>query len=302
MDDRGGDAAGRLRPARHPGSAGQYWLTTGGTRMQTLRDAAVDAWFALRVMRKSVLATATIVLCLGFSIGATAAVVAWMEGLVLRPVRGVPEVGRLVSLKSTATGGTESNLSYPAYREIRDGGPGAGARPFGALAAFGLRRFNVRTTAEDAERHAEPVWGILASANYFDVLRVRPALGRGFLAGEDSAAGREPVVVISHALWRRRFDADPAVLGRRLWANGRELTVVGVAPPDFTGTISGLAFDLWVPVTMHAALADNPALLEDRAIRWLATFGRLASGASLASANGAAGALGTRLAAAYEAD
>ena len=259
-----------------------------------------DASFALRMMRKSALATATIILCLGLSIGATATVVAWMEGLVFRSVRGVPEIDRLVTLEMT-TATAKGGLSYPAFREVRDAEAGAGARLFQGVAASSIRRFNLRT-AQDEARHAEPVWGLLASANYFDVLRARPLLGRGFLPGEDSVPGREPVAVISDGLWRRRFAADPGVLGRRVWINEHELTVVGVAAPDFKGTIAGLAFDIWLPATMHPVITGSTTIMDDRNIRWLSVFGRLAPGATLEAARAEARVLGTRLASASEAD
>ena len=180
-----------------------------------LNKIVADASFAWRVMRKSAMASTTIVLCLAFSIGATATVIAWMQGMVFHPVPGVPDANRLFSIKSTSARG-ESNLSYPAYQDIRDD-TRAGSALFRGLAAFGIRRFNLRVTAAATERDAEPVWGILASANYFDVLRVQPIIGRAFRAGEDAVAEEAPVAVISHALWVRRFARDAAVLGRPLW-------------------------------------------------------------------------------------
>ena len=263
--------------------------------MRLLKQLRDDTAFALRVMRKAPLVTATIVLCLGFSIGATATVYAWMEGVVLRPIRAVPEVDRLVSLKTMTqtSGASGSNLSYPAYLDIKREHSRPG-QPFARLAAFTLRRFTLATStgANDRERQAEPTWGMLVSANYFDVLRVRPILGRGFLPSEDSVAGREPVVVISHALWERRFASDPAVIGRRVSINRREFTIVGVAPPRFAGTISGLAFDLWVPITMRTAIGDEPSILEDRALHWVSVFARLPDGVSLEQARAAAQPIG----------
>src|SRR5687768_14373043 len=180
----------------HAGSGrsnGGGWISisTRGSNMRLLTDIARDVPFALRVMRKSALATATIVLCLGFSIGATATVITWMESLVLRPVRGVPEIERLVSLKTTTPTSADGSISYPAFKDIRDDRGNTGGS-LTALGTFSIRRFNLRTTTDDAERRAEPVWGLLTSANYFDMLRVRPQLGRGFLPGDDSVSGREP--------------------------------------------------------------------------------------------------------------
>jgi predicted permease len=259
-----------------------------------------DASFSIRVIRKAPMASAMIVLCLAFSIGATATVIAWMEAMVFRPIHGVTEPDRLFSLKVTSVAG-ESNTSYPAYLDIRDR-TRAGTPLFEGLAAFGIRRFNLRVSATAAEREAEPVWGILASANYFDVLQVHPIVGRGFLPGDGAKAGETPVAVISHALWQRRFGADPAVLGKSVWINARELTVIGVAPPDFTGTISGLAFDLWTPVTMQPALSSSASLLDDRNVRWVSVFGRLEAGGTLESANAEARTVGARLAAMHAED
>ncbi len=128
---------------------------------------------------------------------------------------------------------------------------------------------------------------------------MQPFIGRGFLPEDDAVAGREPVVVISHALWQRRFAGDAAVLGRQIWVNGSELTVIGVAPPDFTGTLAGLAFDLWTPVTMHPALSTSSWALTDRGTRWLRVFGRLAPDGSLAAAGSEAQTIGARLTETY---
>ena len=132
------------------------------------------------------------------------------------------------------------------------------------LAAFGIRRVNLRTSPAAEARLAEPVWGVLASANYFDVLGVRPIVGRGFLPGEDAVARGAPVMVISHALWQRRFGGDAGVIGRSVWIHDHAMTIVGVAPPDFYGTISHLAMDLWIPVTMQPEVGGSPFLLDER--------------------------------------
>ena len=102
-----------------------------------------DLRFALRMMHRSALVTATIVLCLGFSIGATATVFAWMETLILQPITGVRELDRLVSLKTT-TANDEDDLSYPDYKDTRDAELRADAKTFEGLAAFGIRRLNLR--------------------------------------------------------------------------------------------------------------------------------------------------------------
>ena len=252
-------------------------------------------------MRQSALASATIVLCLGFSVGATGTVFAWMETLVLQPLTGVKGFDRLVSLKTT-TANDENDLSYPDYTDTRDAETRADAKTFEGLAAFGIRRINLRISPAAEARLTEPVWGVLASANYFDVLGVKPLVGRGFLPGEDAVERGAPVVVISHALWQRRFGGDVAVIGRPVWIHDHAMTIVGVAPPDFYGTISHLAMDLWIPVTMQPEMGGSPNLLYDRGVRWLGVFGRLLPQATLDAARASAQAAGSRLAAGFAAD
>jgi predicted permease len=97
------------------------------------------------------------------------------------------------------------------------------------------------------------------------VLGIRPVLGRTFTREEDGdRPGAYPVVVISHRLWRTRFHSDPAVAGKMLRVNRRPLVIAGVAPPDFRGTMPGLAFDIWMPVTMGVALGE----FDDSAFRY----------------------------------
>jgi predicted permease len=252
-------------------------------------------------MRRSALVSATIVLCLGFGIGATATVFAWTETMILQPLTGVQGFGRLVSLKTT-TASDEKDLSYPDYKDTRDAETRADAKTFEGLAAFSIRRLNLRTSPVAEARLSEPLWGVLASANYFDVLGVRPIVGRGFVPGEDAVERGAPVVVISHALWQRRFAADAGVIGRPVWIQDHAMTIVGVAPPDFYGTISHLAMDLWIPVTMQPEVGGSPYLLHERGARWLAVFGRLLPGATLETARASAQAAGARLAASFAED
>ena len=220
-----------------------------------LHDFVYDVRFALRSMRTSLLATGTIVLCLGFSIGAVGTVFAWMETLMLQPLPGIADTSRFASLKTTSTSG-DTDLSYPELKDIRDADARASARAFTGIAAFNIRRFTVGTTASADSRFAEPIWGSLVSANYFDVLGIRPIVGRGLTPEDDAVVGGSAVVVISHRLWQR-FGGDRAVIGRRVWINGRDMTIVGVAPPGFQGTIARLGFDLWIPVTMHGRAIGN---------------------------------------------
>ena len=128
------------------------------------------------------------------------------------------------------------------------------------------------------------VFGELVTANFFDLLGVAPAVGRGFRVDEAQAPGRDPVIVISYALWTRVFAADPAVIGRSMTVNGTVFTVIGVAPRDFYGSAAGLALDAYVPITMQKSVMSGDRL--GRTWRsWLQVDGRLSRDATLDRAN-----------------
>ena len=110
--------------------------------------------------------------------------------------------------------------------------------------------------------------------NFFDVLGVRPLLGRTFLPEDGTKPGGNPVLVISEGLWHRRFGGDAGVIGRQVELNRHSFTIIGVAPARFRGTMSGVICDFWAPVTMHKEVA-NFGSLNQRADRWLHTQARL---------------------------
>ncbi|HZL45115.1 MAG TPA: ABC transporter permease, partial [Opitutaceae bacterium] len=151
--------------------------------------------------------------------------------------------------------------------------------------------------------NGEPQWiyGQIATVNFFDVLGVRPLLGRTFLPEDGTKPGGNPVVVISEGLWQRRFGGDHAVIGRLVELNRHSFTIVGVVPGEFRGTMSGLIGDFWAPITMHQEVA-NFGSLESRGDRWLHTQARLQSGVSLARAQAAMDARAGQLAQAYPED
>ncbi|HTQ80863.1 MAG TPA: ABC transporter permease, partial [Thermoanaerobaculia bacterium] len=145
----------------------------------------------------------------------------------------------------------------------------------------------------------EQVSGELVSAGYFPLLGVRPLLGRTFLPEEDRIA--RPVVVLAEGLWRRRFGADRGILGRAIRLNGRELTVVGVAPAGFYGTSFVARADFWVPAGLHAQILSRRLQLfwDLRRALGFTAVGRLRPGVHLAQARAALSALSERLAREY---
>ncbi len=269
--------------------------------MNPFTDIVPDLRFALRMLRKSAPTSVMIIVSLGFSIGAVGTVFAWTESVVFDPLPAVPQLSRLVSLR-TVSPTDEAWLSHPDFDDVRRADAAAPSPVFAGITAASIRRLNLRTEAAAESRLAEPSWGALVSANYFAVLRVPMARGAGFQPGDDAVRGAGAVAVVSHSLWQRRLGGSADVIGRRIWINNRELTVVGVAAPQFRGTLSRLALDIWIPVSMQPGISGNADLLDQRGIRWLDVSARLAPGATLESARSSVQATGRTLAAQYAED
>src|SRR5271170_7867710 len=182
---------------------------------------------ALRLLGKAPGFTLVSVSSLAIGIGATSAMFSFSDALLLRPLP-VFEPTRIAAV-TTSTGEVFANtaLSYPDYRDLRDGN-----RSFdGLMAASGISLgFKL-----DASSLPKVTYGMYVSGNFFRVLGVQPDLGRGFLESEDQAAGRDAVVVLGHDFWVNEFNANPMVIGSSLRLNGVECRIVGVAPEQFTG-------------------------------------------------------------------
>jgi predicted permease len=230
--------------------------------------------YGLRQLRKNPGFTLTALLCLSLGIGANTAVFSFLHAVLLER-SPVASPGQLVRIFLAEEGGVPyANLSYPEYRDFREH-----SRCFSEVISETPKPFNLSAGGSN-----ERIWGSVVSGNYFSGLGVAPILGRGFLHEEDATPGTHPVVVISHRLWRRRFDADPGILGRILTLNGHAFTVVGVAPPGWYGPNRGLEPELWAPLEMRHVLIPGSSV-DLRGNHWLLfTIGRLRSGATIEQA------------------
>jgi putative ABC transport system permease protein len=205
-----------------------------------------DLVFAVRLLKKSPGFTATAVLSLVLGIGANVAIFSLVDILLLRALP-VGEPRRLLEV-SRAGGGT---LSYPMYEHVKTGNDvfsGVLAVVSGRMAA-GIRIGGI--DAGDAHFSA-------VSGDYFDVLRVRPTIGRTLT---DADLGPSDRAVISHDLWQRALGGDPSVLGKGLRLGRGTYTVVGVAQEGFRGIVTGYPVDVWVPVTWVGPLTNPEALM-----------------------------------------
>ena len=234
---------------------------------------AHDARYALRSLSKSPLLVGVAVLSLALGIGANTAIFTLFDQVLLRalPVKS-PESLVMVATEGNHIGSNRGRrmLSYPMFRDYREQNAvfdGVLCRR-GEVINVGFGESTERTEAE------------LVSGNYFEVLGVQPALGRVFTMEDETALGANPVVVLNHEYWRRRFDADPDIVGQAVRINGHPMTVVGVAAAGFDGVSLGYRPKLHVPVTMKREVTPSWDDFDDRRTRWVQVFARLDEGVS----------------------
>ncbi len=227
-----------------------------------------DVVHALRLLRKAPVFSLTSILSLAIGIGANAAIFSLADALLLRDRPGIRDPRMLVDVGRTQRGEGFDNMSYPNFADYRDRNT-----VFSGLAGY---RFGSEPMGLGGSDGAERVFGAPVSGNYFDVLGVPMAIGRGFLMSEDKVGAAQQVTVLSHRLWQRRFAASRDVLGRTIHLNGRPFTVVGVTAPGFVGN-TFTDTDLWVPLTSYAE-GRSPELLANRAAVWMVAVGRLKPG------------------------
>src|SRR4029077_18827473 len=148
----------------------------------------------------------------------------------------------------------------------------------GQQSFVGITAGNVTPMSLTAKGKPARVWGMVTSANYFDLLGVRPILGRGFLPAEDEKPGGAPVAVISYRMWQTHFGANPEVVGQTLEINQHPETIVGVAAAVVQGSPPGVGSEIWIPIMMEGQLVPQGDLLHDHHYFWLGVLGRLKPG------------------------
>jgi predicted permease len=252
-----------------------------------MRSLYEDLRYAIRVLRGSPGFTAVAVLTLALGIAADTTVFGWIDTLLVRPFPGVSG-GGLLALETVSPTGEYSNTSYRDYRDYRDN-----VKSFSGLAASLLNAFNVGPAD-----HPRRIFGEYVSGNYFAVLGVKPVCGRAFLPSEyGDKTGAFPVAVISYGLWQNLFHGEPGAIGRTIRVNRYELTVAGVAPEAFRGTMPGMAMEIWIPMSMAPPLnGQGDWLLEERTARQMWVTARLKPGVALERANAEVHACARRLA------
>lgn len=246
-----------------------------------------DLRFAVRQLAKAPGFTAVVVFSLALGIGATTTVLGWLRHLVWRPIPGVSAAHELVALVSTQGSGPVSRPDFEDFLVRKD------------IFAGGLLAMSTPASLVVGNT---PHWiqAEVISAEGFDLLGVKPVIGRTFQAGEDGQPGGNALLVISERLWRREFAADPAVVGRVVELNRMPFTIVGVTPVEFLGTGAPVVTEAWAPMSMITEVRNQSRVfLEVRTARGWHNLVRLQPGVSLEAARAAVATIDAQLTAAY---
>jgi predicted permease len=259
----------------------------------------LDLKYALRWLLRSPGFAAVAILSLGLGIGANTAMFSLVDAILLRPLP-VQDPDSLVDVFTNSSDGDEyATTSYPDFLDLK-----AQNTVFSDMTAY-----TMMFAPLNLGDRARLVMGHIVTANHFDMLGVRPFIGR-MLQPADDRPGAERVVVLSHRMWRSDFGGDPTVVGRTLQLRGQAYTIVGVAPASFTGAIPIIMPELWLPIAHAeeiepAGINDNVpsptgrTRTERRGSRWLFVKGRLKPDVTLDAARANVQVLAAQLAAAY---
>jgi predicted permease len=264
----------------------QIHASLGGDFFATLWQ---DLRVSVRILRKSPGFTIAAVLTLALAIGANALVFGVLNALILKPLN-VPEQQNLYALEHGAD--KNEGESYPDYVDLRDR-----TRAFDAIALY-----NIVSAGLDTGNNPSQFWGYEVSGNYFDAMKVQPFLGRFFHQADEHGPNSAPYLVISYAYWHTHFQDDRNIVGRVVQLNHHPVTILGVAPSGFQGTLLFFLPDFWFPVVNHELIAGN-SVLNDRGERdFIMALGRVKPGTTRAQAIGDLNSVGSYLDKTYPKD
>src|SRR5262245_33572404 len=247
---------------------------------------------AFRAIRNDLPFAIVTILTLGLAIGANTTIFSLANGLLLKAQPAIGDPQDLVDIGRTRGGSGFDTISYPNYLDYRKQ-----TDVLAGMLAYTPEpiALSIRDTGA-----AERIYGSIVSSNYFEVLKVTPALARFFVTAEDKPAS-PAVVCISSEPWTTRFDRSPSVVGRQIVLNGNTFTIIGIAPNGFHGA-SVIKSDAWVPVGMQTLVTPGQQLLQSRRSNWLTAVARLKPSVSRSQAQAAMTVLAAQLEKAYPED
>ncbi|MBL8217778.1 MAG: ABC transporter permease [Bryobacterales bacterium] len=252
-----------------------------------------DIRFAIRTLGNNPGYAALAMISLALGIGANSTIYSLADALLLRPLP-VEDASRVVIVRGKTPQDVFEDVSYPDYRDIA-----AQSRAFDGLVAHRSHTVGFATTP-DALPQLKAGFGV--SANFFDVLRIKPHLGRTFRPEETKVPGRDAVLILGHDLWQQSFGGNTDVLGRKVRLNGVEFTIVGVTPESFTGMDQFFRPGFFVPLQMSGALSTSKQpheFFEKRGARVLELHARLKPGVTAQQAETELSAIAANLTKAY---
>jgi putative ABC transport system permease protein len=241
-------------------------------RSATWESYVEDVWrdfrFSVRSLRKSPGFSAIVILTLALGIAANTTVLSWISATLLNPIPGAARTSDLVTIdRGDRDGYATPPFSYPDLRDLTQQ-----TQAFSGILGYHNDYMSLTGVAKP-----ERIFGALTTASYFDVLGVRPILGRTFLPEEGTPNAGAAVIVIGYAVWQNHFGGDPQIVGKTIQINRHPYTVIGVTPRAFTGCATGLRTEMWIPLPMDRDVwgANRP---EYRADVWLNAIGKLRAG------------------------
>ena len=229
------------------------------------------------------------VLSLTIGIAANTVVFSAVSGLLLEGMHGVPNARRIVEVGTRRDGSGFYGFSYPDFLDLREQ-----ASTLAEVAGYKYQMFTL--SRGDAGLRA---FGLLVSANYFDVVGVQAFRGRTFLREEDTGLDAHPVAVLSFDFWQNRWGGDPDVVGSTVYVSRQPYTVLGITPEDFRSHTALGNPDVYVPLMQHPSLNQGRNYFESRGSDWFNALALLEDGATLSDADAEVATIFRRLSAAY---
>ncbi|HSY03703.1 MAG TPA: ABC transporter permease [Acidobacteriaceae bacterium] len=242
---------------------------TDGNAVSQMASLFHDIRYALRQLGRSPTFAAAAILMLALGICATSTALSWIEGTMLRPVPGARDTDGLVTImRGQWNVSPAPPFSYPDYRDLRSAN-----RTFSGILGY-HHEWATMTLGNSQER----VYAAQVTGNYFDVLRIRPILGRFFRVDEEAQRGGVPYVVLGYSLWKNRFAGDPAIVGKSIDIQHQPFTIIGVAPEGFVGCMPAIREEVWAPLAVNTTPGGNDWNVMHRENAWLNVVGRLRPG------------------------
>jgi predicted permease len=247
-----------------------------------------DLRYAIRGLLGNPGFAAVAILTIGLGIGANTVIFSWMRNVLLNPLPAASDPDHIVAIENTADNGDPLSTSFLDYTDYRD--------HLQLVDSVTLKKIQPFVVGEEAR--PERVWGEMVSGNFFDLLGVRPEIGRFFNREESGdEQNAHSVAVISHAYWISHYHGQSSVIGAKLRLNRTVFTIIGVAPKSFRGSWAGLGMQIWVPITMYGEVTHTGTwMLRDRNTRNFTVLARLKPGVTIEQARSETKALADLLA------